>query len=138
MLRMSTRLAVAEGAAAAAPFRGLYYGWVLVGALVVLPDLGGRTGTRSFDLPGAALGGLVLGVVESYAGGMSGISTYRDGIAFAILIIIPVALVVAAILVLLLCLSLAWSLDDALLVVGDGELTDFLTWTAVGGATMGC
>jgi transglutaminase-like putative cysteine protease len=40
-------------------------------------------------------------------------------------------------LVLLLCLSLAWSLDDALLVLGQGELTDFLTWTAVGGVLAG-
>ncbi len=36
-------------------------------------------------------------------------------------------------LVLLLCLSLAWSLDDALLVLGRDELTDFLVWPAVGG-----
>ena len=35
------------------------------------------------NLHGFALGGMVLGVVETYAGGMSGISTYRDGIAFA-------------------------------------------------------
>ncbi len=40
-------------------------------------------------------------------------------------------------LVLLLCLSLAWSLDDALLVLGRDEYTDFLTWTAVGGVLMG-
>ena len=40
------------------------------------------------NLPGAALGGLVLGIVESFAGGIPGVSTYRDGIAFAILILI--------------------------------------------------
>ena len=40
-------------------------------------------------------------------------------------------------LVLLLCLSLAWSLDDAELVLGRGAYTDFLTWTAVGGVLAG-
>jgi len=37
-------------------------------------------------------------------------------------------------LVVLLCLTLAWSLDDAALVIGHGEYTDFLSWPAVGGA----
>ncbi len=40
------------------------------------------------NLPGAALGGLVLGLLETFAGGMPGVSTYRDGIAFGILILI--------------------------------------------------
>ncbi len=40
-------------------------------------------------------------------------------------------------LVLLLCLAFAWSLDDAQLVLGDPELTDFFTWTAVGGVMAG-
>lgn len=40
-------------------------------------------------------------------------------------------------LVLLLCLSLAWSLDDALLVLGRDEYTDFLAWTVVGGVLAG-
>lgn len=40
-------------------------------------------------------------------------------------------------LVVLLCLTLAWSLDDANLVVGKGEYTDFLAWTAFGGALVG-
>ncbi len=40
-------------------------------------------------------------------------------------------------LVMLLCLSLAWSLDDALLVLGKDEFIDFLTWTAVGGVLLG-
>jgi hypothetical protein len=40
-------------------------------------------------------------------------------------------------LVALLCATLAWSLDDALLVLGRPELTDFLIWTALGGAAMG-
>jgi Transglutaminase-like superfamily/Domain of unknown function (DUF4129) len=40
-------------------------------------------------------------------------------------------------LVLLLCVSLAWSLDDGLLVLGKGELTDFLVWAAVGGVFAG-
>jgi len=40
------------------------------------------------NLPGAALGGLVLGLLETFAGGTPGLSNYRDGIAFAILILI--------------------------------------------------
>lgn len=39
------------------------------------------------NIPGAALGGLILGVVETFVAG-SAYSTYRDAIAFAILIII--------------------------------------------------
>jgi hypothetical protein len=40
-------------------------------------------------------------------------------------------------LVALLCATLAWSLDDALLVLGADELTDFLFWTALAGAAIG-
>ncbi len=40
-------------------------------------------------------------------------------------------------LVFLLSLTLAWSLDDANLVVGRGDYTDFLVWTAIGGAFAG-
>jgi transglutaminase-like putative cysteine protease len=40
-------------------------------------------------------------------------------------------------LVLLICATLAWSLDDALLVLGRDELTDFLFWAAIGGAVAG-
>ncbi len=40
------------------------------------------------NLPGAALGGLLLGMLETFAGGVPGLSNYRDGIAFAILILI--------------------------------------------------
>jgi transglutaminase-like putative cysteine protease len=41
-------------------------------------------------------------------------------------------------LVLLLCLSLAWSLDDAMLVLGRDEYTDFLNWAVpVGGVLAG-
>ena len=73
---------------------GILYGMTYTG---IEPLMGVNVGLKAFvaavlggigNLPGAALGGLVLGVVETYAGGMSGISTYRDGIAFAILIII--------------------------------------------------
>jgi branched-chain amino acid transport system permease protein len=39
------------------------------------------------NIPGAALGGLVLGTVETFVGG-SAISTYKDAIAFAVLILI--------------------------------------------------
>ncbi|HET9082850.1 MAG TPA: hypothetical protein VFN41_00490, partial [Candidatus Limnocylindrales bacterium] len=40
-------------------------------------------------------------------------------------------------LVLLVCATLAWSLDDALLVLGHDQLTDFLFWAAMGGAAVG-
>ncbi|MEO8217090.1 MAG: branched-chain amino acid ABC transporter permease [Acidobacteriota bacterium] len=39
------------------------------------------------SVPGAAVGGLIIGVVDSFVGG-SQFSTYRDGIAFLILILI--------------------------------------------------
>ena len=61
------------------------------------PLMGVQTGLKAFiaavfggigNLPGAALGGLILGVVETFAGGIPGLSNYRDGIAFAILILI--------------------------------------------------
>ena len=40
------------------------------------------------NLPGAALGGLLLGLLETFAGGIKGLSNYRDAFAFAILILI--------------------------------------------------
>src|SRR5437660_881307 len=39
------------------------------------------------NIPGAALGGIIIGVVETFVAG-SGASTYRDAIAFAVLILI--------------------------------------------------
>jgi branched-chain amino acid transport system permease protein len=61
------------------------------------PLMGVQTGLKAFiaavfggigNLPGAALGGAILGVVETFAGGVPGLSNYRDGIAFAILILV--------------------------------------------------
>ncbi len=61
------------------------------------PLMGIQPGLRAFiaavlggigNLPGAVLGGLLLGLLETFAGGIPGVSNYRDGIAFAILIFI--------------------------------------------------
>jgi branched-chain amino acid transport system permease protein len=61
------------------------------------PLMGVQTGLKAFvaavlggigNLQGAALGGLILGLLETFAGGIPGVSNYRDGIAFAILILI--------------------------------------------------
>lgn len=61
------------------------------------PLMGVQTGLKAFiaavfggigHLAGAALGALILGVVETFAGGIPGLSNYRDGIAFGILILV--------------------------------------------------
>ncbi len=40
-------------------------------------------------------------------------------------------------LVLLMCVTMAWAVDDVAPVMGRGTYTDFLTWAAVGGVLMG-
>jgi len=47
------------------------------------PPLGGIG-----NLPGAVLGGVLLGLLETFAGGIPELSNYRDAIAFGILILI--------------------------------------------------
>lgn len=40
------------------------------------------------NIPGAAVGGLVLGIVETFAGGSPVLSPYRDAIAFGLLVLL--------------------------------------------------
>lgn len=79
---------------ALAAVAGIFYAMRAPG---IEPLMGIQPGLRAFvaavlggigNLPGAALGGIVLGVLETFFGGMPGLSNYRDGIAFAILILI--------------------------------------------------
>jgi branched-chain amino acid transport system permease protein len=79
---------------ALAAVAGIFYAMRAPG---IDPLMGVQPGLRAFtaavlggigNLPGAALGGLVLGLLETFAGGVPGLSNYRDGIAFAILILI--------------------------------------------------
>ncbi len=79
---------------ALAAVAGIFYAMRAPG---IEPLMGVQPGIRAFiaavlggigNLPGAALGGLLLGVLETVAGGIPGVSNYRDGIAFAILILI--------------------------------------------------
>ena len=86
-------LTFALGSALAA-VAGIFYALRAHG---IEPLMGVQPGLRAFiaavvggigNLPGAALGGLVIGLLETFAGGIPGLSNYRDGIAFAILILI--------------------------------------------------
>jgi branched-chain amino acid transport system permease protein len=79
---------------ALAAVAGVFYSMRAQG---IEPLMGVQPGLRAFtaavvggigNLPGAALGGIVLGLLETFAGGVPILSNYRDGIAFAILILI--------------------------------------------------
>ena len=79
---------------ALAAVAGIFYALRAPG---IEPLMGVQPGLRAFiaavvggigNLPGAALGGVVIGLLETFAGGIPGVSNYRDGIAFAILILI--------------------------------------------------
>ena len=79
---------------ALAAIAGIFYAMRAPG---IEPLMGMKPGLYAFvaavvggigNLPGAALGGLLLGLLETFAGGIPGVSTYRDGIAFGILILI--------------------------------------------------
>ncbi len=61
------------------------------------PLMGIQPGLKAFvaavlggigNLPGACLGGVVLGVIESVVGGQPKLTSYRDAVAFAVLILI--------------------------------------------------
>ena len=77
-------------AAVAGVMVGSYYGIAhyQMGALLGLKAFSAAVLGGIGNLPGAALGGLLIGVIETFAGGIPGVSPYRDGIAFAILILI--------------------------------------------------
>jgi branched-chain amino acid transport system permease protein len=79
---------------ALAAVAGIFYSMRAQG---IEPLMGVQPGLRAFtaavvggigNLPGAALGGIVLGLLETFAGGVPILSNYRDGISFAILILI--------------------------------------------------
>ena len=79
---------------ALAAVAGIFYAMRAPG---IEPLMGVQPGLRAFiaavlggigNLQGAVLGGIVLGLLETFFGGMPGLSNYRDGIAFAILILI--------------------------------------------------
>ena len=79
---------------ALAAVAGIFYAMRAPG---IEPLMGMKPGLYAFvaavvggigNLPGAALGGLLLGLLETFAGGIPGVSTYRDAIAFGILILI--------------------------------------------------
>ncbi|MGB8167002.1 MAG: branched-chain amino acid ABC transporter permease [Chthoniobacteraceae bacterium] len=79
---------------ALAAIAGIFYSMRAPG---IEPLMGVQPGLRAFiaavlggigNLPGAALGGVVLGLLETFFGGMPGLSNYRDAIAFAMLILI--------------------------------------------------
>jgi branched-chain amino acid transport system permease protein len=79
---------------ALAAVAGVFYSMRAQG---IEPLMGVQPGLRAFtaavvggigNLPGAALGGIVLGLLETFAGGVPILSNYSDGIAFAILILI--------------------------------------------------
>jgi branched-chain amino acid transport system permease protein len=79
---------------ALAAVAGIFYAMRAPG---IEPLMGVQPGLRAFiaavlggigNLPGAALGGVLLGVLETVFGGIPSVSNYRDGIAFGILILI--------------------------------------------------
>jgi branched-chain amino acid transport system permease protein len=79
---------------ALAAVAGVFYSMRAQG---IEPLMGVQPGLRAFtaavvggigNLPGAALGGILLGLLETFAGGVPILSNYRDGISFAILILI--------------------------------------------------
>jgi branched-chain amino acid transport system permease protein len=79
---------------ALAAVAGIFYGIRFSG---IDPLMGIQPGLKAFiaaviggigNLPGAVLGGLLVGLLDTFAGATKGLSGYRDGIAFLILILV--------------------------------------------------
>jgi len=88
---ISVTFAVGSALAAAA---GVLYA---INYPTINPLMGLMPGLKAFvaavlggigNIPGAAVGGLVLGIVETFAGGSPLLSPYRDAIAFGLLVLL--------------------------------------------------
>jgi branched-chain amino acid transport system permease protein len=88
---ISCTFAIGSALAAAA---GVFYS---INYPTIDPLMGMLPGMKAFvaavlggigHIPGAALGGLILGVVETFVGGSPVLSPYRDAVAFALLIVL--------------------------------------------------
>ena len=94
--KIGLAMRASEQNAKAANLMGINVNFVISFTFFLYPNMGFMAGLKAFaaavlggigSLPGALLGGLIVGVSESMAASFMG-STYRDSIAFVILIIV--------------------------------------------------